>query len=94
MPDLCRQCSDARSRLVYIRRNRGSNSSDDLASAAQLCGYTINPTRGRGSHMCAERPDLAPITIPAGRNPVGRGLATKILTTLEEVLDLGCPHRG
>jgi hypothetical protein len=77
----------ARQALEEIRGNRRSQTPVSLAKAAELLGYTIDKSRGKGSHWWATQPNRPRFPIPTARKPVAVGVTTRILGILEEVLD-------
>lgn len=83
-------CRDAKRRLQHIRENRRSQGPRDLARIAGSLGYTIDRSRGKGSHWWARGGPGPPFPIPTSRDPVSVGVTTQILRILEEVYDDVC----
>ncbi len=76
----------ARRFLAEIRRNRRSQSPDDLARAARSLGFKTDPRRSKDSYIWAIHPKGPKFSIPTTKNPVRVGTTTSILRILEEVL--------
>lgn len=83
-------CDRARHKLDHIRRNRRSQSPQDLADTARSVGYTVDKQRGKGSHWYARQGPAAPFAIPTARDPVAVGTTTQILRVLQEAFDDVC----
>lgn len=84
------ECRKARKLLDDIRRNRRSQSHQDLAAAAEALGYMIDKQRGKGSHWYARGGPGAHFPIPTNRDPVSISVTTTILRILEEAYDDVC----
>jgi hypothetical protein len=77
----------ARKLLSDIRRNRRSQSPDDLAKAARSLGFEVDRSRSKDSRWWAIHPSGRKFPIPTTNNPVRVGTTTSILRVLEEVLN-------
>jgi len=84
-------CRKARRALDDVRRNKKGQTPASLAHAAETVGYSIARKRGKGSHWMAIDGSGPSFPIPTRRDPVARGMVSKILAILEEALDRNCP---
>ena len=86
-----RDVERARKHVAEIRRNRRSQSPEDLARAASALGFVIDRSRSKDSYIWAIHPTGRKFSIPTTKNPVRVGTTTLILRILEEVLTDGLP---
>ena len=86
-------CRDVTRRVQEIRRNRRSQSPDDLVEVAEALGFEVNRKRGKGSHVWLVHPTGVRFAMPTSRNPIRVGTTTAILRQLEVVLDDVCGNR-
>ncbi len=84
-----RDVDHARKLVAEIRRNRRSQSPEDLARAASALGFAIDRSRSKDSYVWAIRSPGPKFPIPTTKNPVRVGTVTSILRILEEVLTDG-----
>lgn len=83
-------CDDAKRRVQEIRRNRRSQSPNDLVDVARALGFAVNTKRAKGSHIWLVHPTGVRFPVPTNNNPVRVGTTTAILRRLEVVLDNVC----
>ena len=76
--------AQAKRALAEFRAKRRSATPDGVADLCKALGYTVNLSRGKGSHAVASRAGAPPIVIP---KHIGLRIATNVLTTLEEVFE-------